>query len=589
MQVVHGLSVENQENFQHQHQSKFAQSHDAHHPANILALPTKLLYDALDYLSTEDLVSFAFCRWDMFHALIGFLERKARPSPQGLGLLVTLFEEQWPRKWLRIIVPICARSEQPILRDLETLAELFEDNHWPKEQLRDIIIVSARRDQPTVHSCVELGFEEVACRYLRKSPHALFDTNILHMTALHISVLKRFQNIVQEIGSIAHNMREFDRVEFVNRHDDIQNTPLDYAITTSSSNIVDMLISAGARIDDTDRLGYTPLMNACHLGRDEIVHCLVDRGADIQATNNFNLSALEFIMIGESRAKKTLLQRICPHATQLQLNRALWLAINDKKEFVGILLKFGADGQYAGNFEEDGFYDAERNGNPSATTQGPVEASTPLSRRHLSPSMATGVTSRESGFLADLSPIIPSETGTDDGCIVDGFGTFRGSAIFIFLYGPDFAAKFSAKYADGHDINDRRDVSSFDVRITQLRDSDDRGRHWRYSKDNVLGICGVAFEERKSQDKVYKLRRAVWVKIKWKNIVTVDQTLLQGDCSWIPRDDFTRLCGRKDLAESKLREAWKRQEDRFINWKHRDESQASRARRIPAPFPWDLT
>lgn len=135
MQVVHGLSVENQENFQRQHQSEFARSHDAHHPANILELPTELLYDALDYLSTEDLVSFAFCRWDMFHALIGFLERKARPSLQGLGLLVTLFEEQWPRKWLRIIVPICARSEQPILRDLETLVELFEDNHWPKEQL----------------------------------------------------------------------------------------------------------------------------------------------------------------------------------------------------------------------------------------------------------------------------------------------------------------------------------------------------------------------------------------------------------------------------------------------------------------------
>ncbi|KAJ5052438.1 hypothetical protein NUH16_011131 [Penicillium rubens] len=194
-------------------------------------------------------------------------------------------------------------------------------------------------------------------------------------------------------------MREFDRVEFVNRHDDIQNTPLDYAITTSSSTIVNMLISAGARIDNTDRLGYTPLMNACHLGRDEIVHCLVDRGADIQATNNFNLSALECIMTGESRTKKTLLQRICPHATQLQLNRALWLATNDKKEFVGILLKFGADGQYAGNLEEDGSYDAERNTDPSATTPRPVEASTPLSRRHLSPSIATGVTSREDRYI----------------------------------------------------------------------------------------------------------------------------------------------------------------------------------------------
>lgn len=117
----------------------------------------------------------------------------------------------------------------------------------------------------------------------------------------------------------------------------------------------------------------------------------------------------------------------------------------------------------------------------------------PLSRRHLGPSIASDLTSRESDFLADLSPIIYSEAGTDDGGIVDGFGTFWGSAIFIFRYGPDFAAKFNAKYTDGHDINDRRNVSNFDVRITQLRDSNDHGKHWRYSKDNVLGICGVAF------------------------------------------------------------------------------------------------
>ncbi|KAJ5853052.1 hypothetical protein N7534_005595 [Penicillium rubens] len=349
-----------------------------------------------------------------------------------------------------------------------------------------------------------------------------------------------------------------------------------------------MLISAGASIDNTDCLGYTPLMNACHLGRDEIVHCLVDRGADIQATNNFNLSALECIMTGESRTKKTLLQRICPHATQMQLNRALWLAINDKKEFVGILLEFGADGQYAGNFKEDGLYDSEQNGNPSATTQGPVEASTPLSRRHLSPSIATGVTSREPDFLADLSPIITTEAGTDDDGIVDGFGTFRGSPIIIFRYGPDFVAKFSAKYTDGHGVSERLGVSSFDVRITQLRDYNDLGKYWRYSKENVVGICGVAFEERKFPDRIYKLRKAVWVKIKWRNIVIIDRGLLQGDFSWIPRDDFVRLCGSKNVAESKLREAWKRQEERYIIWKYRDESQVTRVGRWLASFPWDF-
>ncbi|CAG8099331.1 unnamed protein product [Penicillium salamii] len=504
--LIQSVHEQNQQILQSQDHVKSERLYGTHFPAKILELPTELLYDVLDYLSTEDLVSFAFCRWDLFQALISFIESKARPSLQSLGHLVTLFERTSAKKWLRIIVPICARSQQPILRDLGTLVELFEDSHWPKEQLRDIILESARYDQPAVHSCVELGFEEVACRYLRKSPHALFDTNILHMTVLHISVLKRVQTVVQEIGTIAQNMPEFDRVEFVNRPD-------------------------AARINETDRLGYTPLMNAYHLGRDEVVHCLVDRGADIRATNSFNLSVLECIVIGESRTKEALLQRICPHATQVQLNRALWLAVNDKKELVGILLKFGADGQYAGILEDDS-YDAERNGRPRSTTHGPVEASMSLPRRHLSPIIANDRASRDPDILADLSPTMHSEANADDGGIVDGVGTFRRSPLFIFRYGPNIAAKFSAKYADGHDINEGRNVSNVDVRITQLRDSNSRGKHWRYTKDNVLGICGVAFGERKFPDRVYKQRRAVWVKIKWRDIMTADKGLLAGVRIW---------------------------------------------------------
>ncbi|KAJ5340285.1 hypothetical protein N7541_009409 [Penicillium brevicompactum] len=423
IQSAHEPNVQNQQSLQPQDHVKSERLHGTHCPANILELPTELLYDVLDYLSTGDLVSFAFCRWDLFQALIGFIESKARPSLQSLGHLVTLFEKTWPKKWLRIMIPICARSEQPILRDLGTLVELFEDSHWPKEQLRDIILESARYDQPAVHSCVGLGFEEVACRYLRKSPHGLFDTNILHMTVLHISVLKRVHTVLQEIGTIAQNMPGFDRVEFVNRPDDVQNTPLDYAITTSSSTIVNILVSAGARINETDRLGYTPLMNACHLGRDEVVHCLVDRGADIRATNSFNLSVLECIVIGESRTKEALLQRICPHATQVQLNRALWLAVNDKKEPVGVLLRFGADGQYAGILENY-LYDAERNGHTRPTTHGAVEASMSLSRRHSNPSIDSDPASREPDILADLSPIMQCEASTDNGEIVDGFGAF---------------------------------------------------------------------------------------------------------------------------------------------------------------------
>jgi hypothetical protein len=81
-----------------------------------------------------------------------------------------------------------------------------------------------------------------------------------------------------------------------------------------------------------------------------------------------------------------------------------------------------------------------------------------------------------------------SEASTDDGGIVDGVGTFWRSPISIFRYGPNFVAKFSAKYTDGNGISGRENASNFDVRITQPRDSNSRGKHWRYPKI-VFSVC----------------------------------------------------------------------------------------------------
>ena len=81
-------------------------------------------------LSSEDLVSFAFCRWDLFQELTGFTESKAKLSLESLGHLAT-----FSRKSSQIngFVSIRARSERPILRDIGILVELFEKSHWPKE------------------------------------------------------------------------------------------------------------------------------------------------------------------------------------------------------------------------------------------------------------------------------------------------------------------------------------------------------------------------------------------------------------------------------------------------------------------------
>jgi hypothetical protein len=178
----------------------------------------------------------------------------------------------------------------------------------------------------------------------------------------------------------------------------------------------------------------------------------------------------------------------------------------------------------------------------------------PFSRHHLSPSISSDLASREPGFLADLSPTILSEVGKVEDEVVDGFVNFWRPTIFIFRYGSDFAAKFSAKYTDGYGINDMRNISNIDIPITQMTDFSDRGNYWPYSKDNVIGICGVAFEERNVPDRFYKLRKSVWVKIKWRNISTMQKIFLKGNYCWVPGYEFARLCGSKDSQKVK---SWK--------------------------------
>lgn len=287
-------------------------------------MPAELLLEILEYLSVEDLISFTFCRWDFFQASVGFFKGKIGPSIQNVDALVCLFNEKyWPKHWLQAIVQNSARSEQSILQDIDILIQLFETTGWPEKEFRDIVHLCASFKLPILHSCLDCGFHEVARLSLQRSARAIFDTNNLKMSTLHISILARATEIVNVLEVILRDMPESNRIEYVNQLDEVGHTALAYAITSSSIAFIDTLIRAGADVDRRDRLGYTSLMDACHLGRDKVIDCLVDYGADVTATNNFNQSILEHIMMGESQKKHAHLRRLCPRTSQEQLNRAL--------------------------------------------------------------------------------------------------------------------------------------------------------------------------------------------------------------------------------------------------------------------------
>jgi ankyrin repeat protein len=72
------------------------------------------------------------------------------------------------------------------------------------------------------------------------------------------------------------------------------------AAAAGHTQIVELLIRAGANVNLTDKLGFSPIASAAYSGYSEIVNLLIEAGADIQAPagESQSYSALEYAQMG---------------------------------------------------------------------------------------------------------------------------------------------------------------------------------------------------------------------------------------------------------------------------------------------------
>lgn len=75
----------------------------------------------------------------------------------------------------------------------------------------------------------------------------------------------------------------------VNARDKDGWTALMYAITNGNKKIVQMLIAAGAKVNQKNKKGLTPLDIAHDYMKDEIEKILKDNGAIYRSTNNLEI------------------------------------------------------------------------------------------------------------------------------------------------------------------------------------------------------------------------------------------------------------------------------------------------------------
>ncbi|KAJ5481390.1 hypothetical protein N7475_000312 [Penicillium sp. IBT 31633x] len=181
-----------------------------------------------------------------------------------------------------------------------------------------------------------------------------------------------------------------------------------------------------------------------------------------------------------------------------------------------------------------------------------------------------------------LATLESSNDDEEDDAIVDGWGTLRGSTFVILRYGPRGGSRYKFKYRQGY-TNGHINHISQGLRIPQLQVGS-ASKTWRYTKHNVVGICGVVSEERNNPKKRYKSDPCTWLKIKWKDLRPEDLQKLPDSYSWIPRSDFVRFCNGKRAANAKIKEVWDRQEDRYQRFLLSDTERDS-ADRSPTPCP----
>lgn len=221
-----------------------------------------------------------------------------------------------------------------------------------------------------------------------------------------------------------------------------------------------------------------------------------------------------------------------------------------------------------------------RAGLSSSGHQLPPAAGYSLNREYLSLSARGATEPQDPELLASLDS---SNDDEESDAIVDGWGTLRRSTFVILQYGPRHGARYKVKYRHGYTNEDMNSISESFLRISQIKDSPG-SKIWRYTKQNVVGICGIASEERKDPNKKYKSDPCTWLKIKWKDLRSEDTDKMQHSCSWIPRSDFIRFCNGKRAADAKIREVWNKQEERYHRVLQSDAG-TSNEDRSPTPCP----
>ena len=199
----------------------------------------------------------------------------------------------------------------------------------------DIELKGARRCSPLHFACCS-GKLEVVKMLVRAGADVSVTDNKGH-TCLTIAADNGHTETVRSLLCLP----EAD----VNQSDINGLTSLNHAVTQKHSDVVQVLIDAGADVE-ANNIGLTPLHRACKCGALEIVQMLVEAGADVRVVDHHGITCL----MGAAYIGRTETVRYLVGLPEVDVNRnrsgytALKLARQKKHaDVVQVLLEHGAE------------------------------------------------------------------------------------------------------------------------------------------------------------------------------------------------------------------------------------------------------
>ena len=201
----------------------------------------------------------------------------------------------------------------------------------------DLHTKNEKQESPLHYAC-ESGALDVV-KMLVEAGAGVRDTNDEGWTCLHVAV---------QFGH-TETVRYLMGLPFVdmNHRDSDNRTALCVAVDEERTDIVQVLIDAGADIDTQNNEGWSPLHTACEYGGLDIVKMLVRAGAGVRATDNLGWTCLAHA----ARYGHTETVRYLAGLPEVELNyryhdndTALHLAVDENRtDVVQVLIDAGAD------------------------------------------------------------------------------------------------------------------------------------------------------------------------------------------------------------------------------------------------------